>query len=99
MFLYNNCLKFFADKVERHETSTRELESKQEIRNEWRNIRRQENIEIDTEVFSSSENRHTVNWNLEYTQDSERKLFNRLYLIKLNDEGRCNEFWQYCQIN
>jgi len=47
-------LELFADEVEYYETPTPELESKEEIRNEWRNIRSQENIEIDTEVFSSA---------------------------------------------
>jgi len=42
---------------------------------------------------------HTVKWHLEYTQDSERKVLNGVYLIKLNDEGKCTEFWQYCEIN
>jgi len=91
-------LQLFSENVEYHETPTKKLENKEEIRKEWQSINNQKNIELETEVFSSTENKHTVKWHLEYTKNNERKLLNGIYLIQLNEEGKCIELWQYCQI-
>lgn len=91
-------LELFSPEVEYHETPTRKLETREEIREEWEGIREQEDIKLDLEVWSKDENKYTVKWHLEYTQNSERKLLNGIYLIKLNKKAKCTEFWQYCQI-
>ena len=90
-------LELFSPEVEYHETPTRKLETRQEIREEWEGICEQEDIEIETEIFSSTEERHTVKWSLQYRRGGERRSLNGIYLIKL-DQGRCVEFHQYCQL-
>lgn len=89
-------LELFTDDVDYYETPSTKLEN-EELRREWKNVKQQEEISLDLELFSSTENRHTVQWELSYTQDGEENNLKGIYLIKLNQEGKCKEFWQYCQ--
>ena len=91
-------LKLFSEYVEYYETPTQKLQDKEEIRNEWQNIHDQENIKLDLDVCSSIENKHTVEWHLEYKNNNEQTVLNGIYLIKLNEDNLCTEFCQYCQI-
>jgi hypothetical protein len=89
-------LALFTDDVEYWETPSEKLEP-EELREEWNGVQQQEDIELDTEVFSSNGNKYTVQWELSYTECGEITELRGVYLIKLNSEGRCYEFWQYCQ--
>jgi ketosteroid isomerase-like protein len=90
-------LKLFTEDVKYHETPTRTLEPS-EIEQEWQTINKQQNIQLETTVFSAAENKHTVQFNLSYyREDGEKVNLKGIYLIKLNSKGKCKEFWQYCQ--
>jgi hypothetical protein len=39
----------------------------------------------------------TVKWGLSYREDGEENNLKGIYLIELNQENKCVEFWQYCQ--
>ena len=89
-------LNLFTEDVDYYETPTQKLEP-EELRKEWETVKQQEDISLDLEIFSSTEHKHTVQWELTYTQDGERTEMEGVYLIKLNSNGKCHEFWQYCQ--
>jgi hypothetical protein len=90
-------MELFAEGVDYYETPFRKLESRQEIRAEWMQVKQQRNIEIDTDVFASDGPRHTVKYSLKYTEDGDRRELRGVYLVTLNEEGECTEIWQYFQ--
>lgn len=88
-------LGLFTEDVEYHETPDRELETIEEIRNEWEGIEQQENIQIDTALFAKENEKFAVKWDLSYVKDGINHDLKGVYLIKLNSENKCYEFWQY----
>lgn len=92
----DSVLEMFADDVDYYETPSTKLET-EEIRREWNEVTKQEDIKLDTEIFSSEANKHTVQWHLTYVQNGEKTELKGIYLIKLDENGKCTEFWQYCQ--
>lgn len=89
-------LSLFTGDVEYWETPSQKLNSK-EMREEWKSVQQQEEIELNTEVFSGDGDKYTVKWELTYKQEGQKTELKGVYLIKLNSEGKCYEFWQYCQ--
>ncbi len=89
-------LQLFTDDVEYWETPSEKLDPK-ELRKEWESVKEQEDIQLDFEVFSGDGEKYTVQWELSYIKDEEKNELKGVYLIKLNKEGKCEEFWQYCQ--
>lgn len=88
-------MEHFSEDVEYWETPFRAIESKQQLRNEWLVIERQQDIELSTSIFSSTtDNKHTIQWELSYAKDDNRHVWSGVYLIKLNDNGRCNYVYQ-----
>jgi ketosteroid isomerase-like protein len=90
-------IDLFADEVDYFETPSRELADKKEIREEWQSVRKQEDISLNCDLFCSEGNKHTVKWSLSYVKDGKQTDLKGIYLIELNDEGKCTSFWQYCQ--
>lgn len=88
-------LSLFTEDVEYYETPFEKLEDKKELRREWEKIKDQRNIDIRTEVFAREENRFAVKWRLSYTEDGKQKELEGVYLIRLNQDNQCEEFWQY----
>ena len=88
-------LELFTDEVDYYETPFHEFENKDELRDEWESIRDQENIGLEFEVFNSEEDRFTVIWSLNYTQNGEAYESKGVYLIELNSENKCYRFAQY----
>lgn len=89
-------LSLFTEDVTYYETPTEKL-APEELENEWKNIKEQEDIRLELDLFSSDGNKHTVQWELSYISDGKRNELRGIYLIKLNENGKCIEFWQYCQ--
>ena len=88
-------LSLFTPDVEYWETPSKLLSSYGELRNEWNAIDRQKDITIMTRVYSSFQNKHTVVWNLRYTdQENKSCEWAGTYLISLNDSGLCSYFHQ-----
>lgn len=92
----NKVMELFADDVEYHETPFQKLEG-DELRSEWEGVKNQKDIDLGFDIFSRYEEKYTVKWSLEYTEDGERNCLKGIYLIKLNSENKCYEFWQYCE--
>lgn len=91
-------LDLFTDDVDYYETPSEKLENKEQLREEWQTVKDQQDIEIETEVFSGDGDRFTVKWSLSYTRSGEENSLKGIYLIKLNSDNKCYEFWQYCQL-
>lgn len=88
-------LSLFDPDVEYWETPSKKLQSFEELRSEWREIKRQNDIELTTSIYSSCENKHTVFWKLQYTDnDNKVCLWSGTYLITLNNKGLCIYFHQ-----
>ncbi len=85
----------FSDEVEYWENPYKQLVGKEKIRAEWEIVRSQENIQLETSVYLNRDNRHTVLWQLSYN-DVQQKLstWAGLYLIELDERGKCNYFYQ-----
>ncbi|MDY6768533.1 MAG: nuclear transport factor 2 family protein, partial [Candidatus Nanohaloarchaea archaeon] len=60
-------LDLFTDDVDYYETPFEQLEGKDEIREEWKAVLHQEDIGLSLELYASDDNRHVVQWELEYT--------------------------------
>ncbi|WP_414837972.1 YybH family protein [Candidatus Nanosalina sp. VS9-1] len=88
-------MSLFTDGVEYFETPFLKFENREELREEWKGIRDQQDINLDFEVFSSDGDKFTVKWDLEYTQDGESFTSRGVYLIRLNSENNCYNFVQY----
>jgi len=91
----DSVLALFTDNVEYWETPYKKLASKDDLRKEWLAINNQSDIKLDTEIFSSDGNRHTVKWSLSYknTENIEQN-WAGTYLVHLNTDGLCEYFHQ-----
>jgi ketosteroid isomerase-like protein len=89
-------LELFTDDVTYYETPTEKL-SPEELEQEWKEVKQQEDIQLELDLFSSDGNKHTVQWELSYRSKGEKNHLKGIYLIKLNENGKCKEFWQYIQ--
>lgn len=89
-------MSLFTEDVEYHETPFLQLKGS-DLRSEWGGVRDQEDISLDFGVFSKAGSSYTVQWALEYNESGERNIVKGVYLIKLNSENKCYEFWQYCE--
>ena len=88
-------MELFTDDVEYWETPHKKLLGKSDIENEWKAIFEQQNIELNFEVFSSSNDKHALLWQLTYVDDDlETQYWAGTYLIALNEAGKCNYFHQ-----
>jgi len=88
-------MDLFADNVEYWETPFKKLNDKSDLGHEWRAIKTQDNLDLNFSVYSTDSSRHTVVWQLLYT-NSESAIQNwaGVYLIELNDDGICIYFHQ-----
>ncbi len=86
-------MDLFADNVEYWETPHLKLRDKNHIRQEWQGVLEQENIELETQVYSSTpEGKNTVLWQLSYEKGGEIYDSAGTYLITLNSENLCTYF-------
>lgn len=92
-------LSLFTDDAVYYETPFQQLDGNEAIRDEWETVREQEDITLDFQVFNREGRRYTVQWELEYRENGEKKQYNGVYLIILNSNGKCEEFWQYAAEN
>lgn len=90
-------IELFTDDVDYFEAPSQEIEDKEALREEWKSIRNQEDVDLNYEIYSRYGSKFTVKWDLEYREDQDWNQLKGIYLIELNDENKCVEFWQYCQ--
>lgn len=88
-------MNLFADDVDYYETPFQEFSSREELRREWETVREQQDIKISTEVFSHEKDKFTVKWKLSYSKAGDQKVLKGIYLIRLDSDNKCFEFWQY----
>ncbi|XLQ19648.1 MAG: nuclear transport factor 2 family protein [Candidatus Moraniibacteriota bacterium] len=87
-------LSLFSKDVEYWETPFLKVSSFGNLRKEWEYVKGQQNISIETEVFSAVNDKYTVKWQLIYTDDDNNtKTFRGVYLITLDSSDRCNYFF------
>lgn len=88
-------LSLFTDDVVYWETPYKQLQGKDALREEWNAVLSQQSINLDFEVFSSMEDRHTVVWKLTYVgADNMQQNWSGIYLIELDGSGQCRYFHQ-----
>ena len=88
-------IELFDKAVEYWETPYKQLVSLDDIKNEWGIIENQKDIRLETKVFNSVQDTHTVVWNLAYTDNkNELQQWAGTYLIRLNAQGKCCYFHQ-----
>ena len=89
-------VELFSDDIEYWETPYKKLSSVEEVKSEWASIQNQDNIKVETTIFSRSEQQDcfTILWELDYTSNSSQKEWAGIYLIKLNEQGKCYYFYQ-----
>lgn len=93
-------LSLFSPDVLYYETPFHKLLDFNEIRKEWEVIKDQNQISFEFNVFSGSNNKFTVQWDLKYSNNENIRFhFKGLYLITLNKAGLCDQFIQYCEEN
>ncbi len=87
-------LSLFSEDVEYWENPFIRL-SKNELRRVWLPILDwDDDIHLSYKIFSQAEVNSTVIWDLVYTENGAGKHSSGVYLIKLNDQGLCNYFFQ-----
>jgi ketosteroid isomerase-like protein len=91
-------LELFTEDVDYHETPFQQIKAA-DLRSEWEGVKNQNEIDLEFDVFSSNDEKYTVQWSLEYTENGERNRLKGIYLIKLNENNKCYEFWQYCEVS
>lgn len=87
-------LALFSDDVSYFETPFQQIHSKSELAKEWSVIKDQDAIELGFDIFSSSDQHHTILWDLSYLKAGVRHYWSGVYLITLNSSGLCKKFYQ-----
>jgi hypothetical protein len=90
-------MNLFTEDVDYFETPYREISDREALRDEWRSIMDQEDINLEFEVYSRDRNKYTVKCSLGYFEDGVENKLKGVYLIELEGQNKCKEFWQYCQ--
>jgi len=94
----DNILTLFSDDVEYWETPFQTLK-KTEIKAQWLSVLEWENIKIDFEIFINDSSKGAVKWRFSHKEGSKVASYAGIYLIKLNNQGLCNYFFQVAEGN
>ena len=88
-------LSLFSSDVEYWENPFLKVSNLEDLRKEWEYIKNQNDIKIESNIFSACNDKFTVRWDLGYKdlRDGSLKKFSGVYLIALNEEDRCNYFF------
>lgn len=92
-------INLFSNDVVYFETPFIQLKSSEEILEEWQEVLKTENIEFEYEIFVENQRKGVVNWSLAYDIEEKSVSLKGVYLIKLNEEGLCDYFFQTCESN
>jgi len=92
-------LSLFHKNVVYFETPFKKLKNLDEISQMWEEIKKQRDIHLDFEIFSSCENKHSVIWKLKYHDENDvEKTCSGTYLIQLDEVGLCTYFHHACEL-
>lgn len=86
-------MALFSDDVEYWETPFQKIASK-DLPNAWNAIQTQENIQLAIEPLVSNDGQHVLRWKLAYDRGKDVSIWAGLYVLKLNDDGKCEYFYQ-----
>ncbi len=89
----NGVLDLFSENVVYYESPFEKIKF-EDLGKEWKNILSQDSISVDFQVFSKSDGKYVVKWNLIYIESKKINHFSGLYLIELDEEGLCSYFYQ-----
>lgn len=88
-------MSLFSNDVSYWETPFKKLSSFAELRSEWQAIKSQTDIDITFSLFSTIDNTYSIQWDLTYTDRlSSQQHWAGVYLLKLNQVGKCTFFYQ-----
>lgn len=88
-------LELFDDNVEYWESPFKELNDKKDLWREWQAIKTQDRVNLKLSVYSSVSNKHVIVWQLLYAEKNLAiQNWAGVYLVKLNEEGKCIYFQQ-----
>jgi hypothetical protein len=87
-------MRLFTDGVDYWETPFVQYDSVETVRKGWEVVKTQQNINIQARRAVSEGNTHTVQWELHYERDASHFTWAGLYLIRINEMGLCDYFYQ-----
>jgi hypothetical protein len=91
-------MSLFQKELTYFETPFHKINNLEDLTKEWQIVKSQRNIQLDYQIFSSHQNRHSIIWKLSYRdKNNAPKEFAGTYLIELNDQGLCTYFHHTCQ--
>lgn len=90
-------MRLFADDVEYFESPFIKLTDREKLTSAWKEIYKQENIELTYNLFVSEKNNFAVRWDLHYGNPNSLHHFAGTYLIRLNDQNLCTYFYHCCE--
>ena len=86
-------LNLFTEDVEYWETPFQKI-AVMDLPNAWNAILTQKNIKLVIEPLMSDGERHVVRWKLTYDRGNDTSQWAGVYILRLNDDGRCKYFYQ-----
>jgi hypothetical protein len=89
----NGVLNLFSEDVVYYESPFEKIKF-EDLGKEWKDILNQDSISVDFQVFSKSDGKYVIKWNLRYIENKKINHFSGLYLIELDEEGLCSYFYQ-----
>ena len=86
-------MELFAHDVEYWETPFQKI-ARGDLPDAWSAILTQENINLSIEPLVSRDGQHVVRWGLTYDRGDDASSWAGLYVLRLNDDGKCEYFYQ-----
>jgi hypothetical protein len=90
----DSVMKLFTPTINYWETPFKKFDSLGAVKKEWQYIKNQRDIDIQAKRVVSENNVHTVQWELNYNLGGRLHRWDGLYIIQLQDDGRCSYFYQ-----
>lgn len=90
----NSLMSLFTDNVEYYETPFQKLIGKEKVSEVWQEIKAQENINLELELYCSEKNKHAVKWELDFISNGQSLGYRGVYLIELDRNNTCFSFYQ-----
>lgn len=87
-------MNLLAEDVIYYENPFKKLKSKDEVEQEWGAIKNQQNIRIDVESVLTEGRRYLAKWELSYENNGVLQQGQGVYIIRLNEIGLCDYFYQ-----
>lgn len=90
----DNLMSLFSDNVEYYETPFQKLVGREKVSEVWQEIKDQDNINIEFELYCTDNNKYVVKWKLNFKISDRRFDYRGIYLIELDSQDMCCSFYQ-----